>query len=63
MPLYQELFNWLLEIPQTLAEFGNWLNTPIYDPYINISPLGLLGIGGISFIIALIIIHVIKLFI
>ena len=59
----EQLFNFLLEIPQTLANLTNWLVSPISEKYLNISPLGLLGIGGTSLIIALILVHVVKLFI
>lgn len=57
------LWNFLIEIPQALAKFGSWLVSPINEKWLNISPLGLLGIGGTTFIIALIVIHVVKLFI
>lgn len=56
------LYNWLLNIPQTIAGFGNWLVKPIGNG-IDISPLGLLGVGGISVLIVIIGVHVVKLFI
>lgn len=59
----QTIFNWLLEIPQTVANFGNWLVSPIDERLLNISPLGLFGIGGGAVIIALIGIHIVRLFI
>lgn len=61
--MVNELFNWILQIPQTIASFGSWLMSPIYDPYIKLSPLALLGIGGVSTIIIIIGVHVVKLFI
>ena len=57
------LFNWVLNIPQVVAQFGSWLVNPIYDPYITLSPLALLGISGVSVIIAIIGIHVVRLFV
>ena len=57
------LFNWLLEIPQTIANLCNWLISPISEKYINISPLGLLGIGGTTILLVIIGVHVVKLFI
>lgn len=58
----QTLFDFALQIPQTLASFGNWLITPISPQFLNISPLGLLGVGGVGFIISIIAIHVVRLF-
>lgn len=57
------LFNFLLEIPKAVANFGSWLVSPINEKYINISPLGLLGVAGTTFLIAIILVHVVKLFI
>lgn len=57
------LFNWVLNIPQVVAQFGSWLVNPIYDPYITLSPLALLGISGVSVIVAIIGIHVVRLFV
>lgn len=57
------LFDFLLDIPQTIANFSNWLITPINSTYLDISPLGLLGIGGAGIIITIISIHVVRLFI
>lgn len=59
----QELMDFMLEIPFTLAKFGNWLVTPLDPTYLNISPLGLLGVTGVGIIIFLIATHVVKLFI
>ena len=56
-----ELFNWLLDIPTTIAGFGSWLTTPL--DVINISPLGLLGVAGVTTIIIIIAVHIVKLFI
>lgn len=61
--MYQELYNWVLEIPQTLAQFGTWLTEPIKPGLIDLSPLALLGIGGVSVLIGLIVVHVVKLFV
>ena len=58
-----DLFQWVLEIPSSVAQFTDWLTEPINDLYLPLSPLELLGLGGVTFIIVLIVIHVIKLFI
>ena len=58
----ETLFNWIMSIPQTIAKFGDWLVKPIMEPYIKLSPLGLLGIGGVSTLIFIIGWHVFKLF-
>lgn len=60
--MFEELFNFLLEVPQALANFGTWLITPISEQYLNISPLGLLGVSGTAIVISLILVHVVKLF-
>lgn len=57
------LFKWLLEIPQAVANFGNWLVNPINSQYLNISPLGLLGVSGGAVILTLIGVHIVRLFI
>ena len=56
------IFNWLLEIPQAVGSWASWLVQPIYEPYIPVSPLGLLGITGGGVLLTLIIIHVVRLF-
>lgn len=61
--MVNELFDFLLAIPQAVAGFGNWLITPLNTTYFNISPLCLLGIGGTAFILTLITIHIVRLFI
>lgn len=61
--MVEKLFELLLQIPQTLANLGNWLISPLNERFLNISPIALLGIGGTTFIIALITIHIVKLFI
>lgn len=61
--MYQSIFDFFMGIPETLAGFGNWLVSPIDDTFLVISPLELLGIGGIATIIAIIVIHVVRLFV
>ena len=61
--MIQQLFDFLLQIPQAVANMGFWLISPIHEKYLNISPLGLLGVAGTSVLIALIVVHVVKLFI
>lgn len=57
----ENLFQWMLDIPLVVAEFGNWLTEPLQ--VINISPLALLGIAGVSVIITIIGIHIVRLFV
>lgn len=61
--MLEKLFNFLVDIPKTLANMGEWLVSPISEKFLNISPLGLLGIGGTAVLISLIVVHVVKLFI
>lgn len=61
--MYNDLFDFLLDVPQALANFGGWLITPINPTYLNISPLGLLGVTGTAIVISIIVVHVVKLFI
>lgn len=57
------LFKWILEIPQAVSWFGSWLINPIDKTYLNISPLGLLGIGGGTIILAILLVHIVRLFV
>lgn len=59
----KQFFNFLIEIPQTLASFGNWLISPLEPNYLPISPLALLGVAGVGTIITLIVVHIVRLFI
>lgn len=43
------LFQWLLDLPTAFAQFGEWLITPL--PYINMAPLALISVAGITLII------------
>lgn len=52
------IFDFILNILSVFAGFGDWLVTPL--DYINLSPLGLISVGGITFLIG---IHIVKLFI
>lgn len=54
----ETLFNFLLNIIQVVASFGQWLITPL--EHINMSPLALFSVAGISIIIG---IHLVRLFI
>ena len=54
----QQLFSWTLNIINVLGSFGNWLITPL--DYINMSPLSLFSLGGITLLLG---IHLIRLFI
>lgn len=58
----QEIFKTIINIPQMIAQFASWFVTPLSDK-INISPLGLLSIAGASVIIALVGIHIVRLFV
>lgn len=57
------LFEFLLQIPQTIFNLTSWLVKPISEKYLNISPLGLLSVGGTAILITLVVVHVVKLFI
>ena len=61
--MVNELFDFLIQIPESLSNFGSWLTTPLDPDLFNISPLGLLGVGGLSFVIVLISVHVVRLFV
>lgn len=60
--MVNEIVNFLLGIPQTIATFGSWLVTPLGNG-ITLSPLALLGVGGVSVIIGLIGLHIVRLFV
>jgi len=57
-----EFTDWLIHIPQYLGEFGNWLTSPISD-LITLSPLQIVGVGALGFVMAVIIAKVIHLII
>lgn len=57
----QQLFDFLMNVPQTIGAFSNWLMSPIYAPYINVSPITLFSVGGVSVIIWILGIHVVRL--
>lgn len=59
--MVNELVNFLLGIPQAVASFGSWLTTPLGNG-LNISPLALFGVGGVSVITGIIAIHIVRLF-
>ena len=44
------LFNWLLDLIGEFGKFGTWLTTNL--PYINVSPLAIFSVGGLSLIIS-----------
>lgn len=52
----QNIFNWLISIPSILAQFSNWLFTKL--PYINITPISIFTLSGIS---AILVFHLVKL--
>lgn len=57
-----ELFQWLIHIPETLAQFTNWLITPISD-VISWTPLAILGssaLVGIGLIITFHLVHLVN---
>lgn len=58
-----KLFNFLLEIPKVVSLFATWLTSPLHERYLNITPLALLGVGGFSILVSLIVVHIVKLFI
>lgn len=54
----ETLFKWLLDLPRAFGDVGNWLITPL--PYINLAPLAVIGIGGLTAIVA---VKVVRLFV
>lgn len=61
--MVQQLIDWLLQIPQACAKMGEFLLSPIYEPYIRQTPLELFSVAGVSVIVVIIGVHVVKLFI
>lgn len=61
--MYQQIFEWILQIPQTIANFSSWLVQDLQIGEWSISPLGLLGIGGSAVLIGIIGVHIVRLFI
>ena len=59
----QTLFDFILNIPLFLSKLGSWLVSPINERFLNISPLALFGVGGVSIFLGIITIHIIKLFV
>lgn len=55
------IYDWIIDIPIAVAEFGKWLTTDL--KILGVTPLSLLGIGGASVIITIIGVHIVKLFI
>lgn len=54
----QNIFDWVLSIPNLLGQFSTWLFTEL--PYIHLSPIGMLTIGGLGTILVLHLIHLIN---
>lgn len=54
----QNIFNWVLDIPSILSQFGSWLFTEL--PYIKMSPIAIFTIGGIGAILVLHLIHLVN---
>lgn len=57
------IFNWLLQVPQAVGQFANWLTSDLQIGEWSISPLGLFGIGGTTILIGIIGVHIVRLFI
>lgn len=47
--MYMRLLDFVLTIPQVLAQFSMWLLQPL--PVINIAPLALFSVGGITLLV------------
>lgn len=52
----QNIFNWVISIPRVLSQFTSWLFTKL--PYINLTPISIFTLTGISVILVF---HLIKL--
>lgn len=61
--MVQSLYNFLIEIPQAVAKFGEWLTQPLYEPYIKLSPIALLGVSGTAVLLTIIGVHIVRLFV
>lgn len=51
------LFDWLLNLIQEFAKFGNWLTKDL--PYINMPPLAIIGFTGLTAIIVFLLIRLV----
>lgn len=58
----QKFFEFILQIPKTIANLCEFLLTPIHSQYLNISPLGLFSAVGTTLLITIIGVHVVRLF-
>ena len=61
--MIEKLIDFLLQIPVAVGNLGTWIISPLNEKWLNISPLGLLGAAGTTFLIVLIVVHIVKLFI
>lgn len=52
----QNIFDWVISIPCVLSQFTSWLFTKL--PYINLTPISIFTLTGIS---AILVFHLIKL--
>lgn len=52
-----ELVNWLSNLIQSFLQFGSWLSTPL--PYLNITPLALLGFTGLIVVIGFLLVRLV----
>lgn len=55
MDVVQRLWNWVINLPLVFAEFGEWLTTEL--PYVNLSPLGLFSIAGITALVGILLVR------
>lgn len=51
------LINWVINLPLAFSTFLAWLTTPL--PYINISPLSIFSLGGISLLVGFLLLRLV----
>lgn len=56
----ENILQWMLGIPETLAGFANWLTTPISD-LLPFSPLQALGTGALAVVAIILVAKIIHL--
>lgn len=53
-----EIYDWLLQLPQTFGNFLSWLNEPINIGSFQFTPLGALGGAAVGFIGVIIVLKI-----
>lgn len=53
----ENLWNWVINLPLVFTEFLSWLTVDL--PYINMSPLALFSVGGLTIIIGFLLVRLV----